>query len=561
MIRWLTLFFITCLFVAAQAQDATPVPTLAVPTPLPVAANPEVQDSADQSAIADIIAGQVFRAGVLYNDPPYSELTWQGELAGFDIELLRAIAEAWEVEIAFVQVTRLNAIDALKKGEVHALASALLHYRGYEDQVEFTQHYLVGRQAVMVRADSQLGAPNDLAGVKTGFVLGTRAEIALNLWSERTAIYPEMRQHLTLDRAFAALTLGEIDALVAEEQALLRVAGEDIQLARLLDEPLLREPHAFAVRRHEAPLRKLLNRSIQHLAETQQIELLQREYFPDQPRDEGDIVVWQAVGDEVAPVQFSPEISVPAQSTVVRLQQSQQVRVAGMEAGAAQLKALNRALIAELARRWGVTVAETPAKPDEGLQLLREGRVDIVAGLKLDWQMTNEVDFSIPYLLQGDRLMVPARSQVAGFYDLRNRIVAVMLGDDSAWQRAQAWADSINIRIRRFDTTQRGAARTLLDFNNANAVYANSLQLVDHLNANPDTLKLTERWYSRDYYAFALGYNDPDFRHLVDYTLQEMMLDGSLARLTGGLLLGGDLPDFGIAPGSSKFAGIDLASA
>lgn len=561
MIRWLAPLFAICLLVAAQAQDATPVPTLVAPTPLPVAASPAAPDSADQSAIADIIAGGVFRAGVLYNDPPYSELTWQGELSGFDIELLRAIAEAWEVEIAFVQVTRVNAIKALNDGEAHALASALLHYRGYEKDIEFTQRYLVGHQAVMVRAESQLRAPADLAGVKTGFVLGTRAETALNLWRERRAISPVMRPYLTLDRAFAALTLGDIDALVAEEQALLRVAGEDIGLVRLLDEPLLREPHAFAVLRHDAPMRNLLNRSIQQLAATQQIELLQREYFSDLPWDEGDIVVWQSLGEEVAPVQFSSEISVPAQSAVSRLQDSGQVRVAGFEAGAAQLTALNRALVAELARRWGVTVVETPASPEEGLQLLREGRVDLAAGQKLDWRSADEVDFSMPYLLQGDRLMVPARSQVAGFYDLRNRIVAVMLGDDSAWQRAQAWADSINMTIRRFDTTQRGAGRTLLDFNNANAVYANSLLLVDHLNANPDALKLTERWYSRDYYAFALGYNDSDFRHLVNYSLQEMILDGSLARMTGGLLLGGDLPDFGIAPGSSWFAGMNLASA
>ena len=558
--RWLASLLAFCLLTAAQSQEATPVPTLAVPTLLPVSVNPEADDLSDQSAIADIIADQVFRVGVLYNDPPYSELTWQGELAGFDIELLRTIAEVWGVEIAFVQVTRVNAIDALKTGEAHALASALLHYRGYETELEFTQRYLVGHQAVMVRADSQLRAPGDLAGVNMGVVVGTRAETALGLWRERTTIIPEARQFLTLDRAFAALMLGEIDALVGEEQSLLRVAGEDLQLTRILDEPLLREPHAFAVRRNDAPLRKLLNRSIQHLAETQKIELLQREYFPDMPWDEGAIVVWQHVDEEITPAQFSPEIRAPAQSAVSRLLASEPLRVAGMDADSAQLTALNRGLIAEMARRWGVSVESSPASADEGLQLLRQGTVDMVAGLKLDWQKADDIDFSMPYLLQGDRLMVPARSQIAGFYDLRNRIVAVMLGDDSAWQRAQAWAESINMTIRRFDTTQRGAARTLLNFNNANAVYANSLQLVDHLNANPDALKLTDRWYSRDYYAFALGYNDPDFRHLVNYTLQEMILDGSLAHMTGGLLLGDDLPGFGIAPGGSVFMGLDLSA-
>ncbi|MYI41586.1 MAG: transporter substrate-binding domain-containing protein, partial [Chloroflexi bacterium] len=151
--RWLATLLVFCLLAAALAQDATPVPTLAVPTLLP-AAMPEAPSRPSQSAIADISARGVFRVGVLYNNPPYSELTWQGELTGFDIELLREIAAGWGVEVAFSQVTRMNAIDALQRGDVHALASALLHYRGYEDEIEFTQRYLVGHQAVMARADS-----------------------------------------------------------------------------------------------------------------------------------------------------------------------------------------------------------------------------------------------------------------------------------------------------------------------------------------------------------------------------------------------------------------------
>ncbi len=549
-----------CLALAAYAQAPSPVPTLAVPTLVPTGERAPAQSLPSQSALAEIDSGQVFRVGVLYNEPPYSALTLQGGLAGFDVELLRAIAELWGLELEFSQVTRLNAVDALIRGGVHAVASALPQYRDADSRVEFTQSYLVGRQAVMAQAGSPLQSPQELGGMRVGIVIGTRAETALDLWTARSGIDPVTRQFLTLDRAFAALTLGEIEALVGEQQVLIRVAGEHADLVRFLDDPLLVEPRSLAVRRGDAPLRNLLNRSIQHLAESQEIELLHREYFPDQTLDEGDIIVWHSVGEEVAPASFPAEIAYPPQSTIDKIHDAGAVRVIGLGAGNARLDAVNRGLVDELAARWGVAVEEILGGAEEGLQLLRAGAVDLVAGVKLDWRTAGGIDFSHPYLLQGDRLMIPARSSVAGFYDLRNRIVAVVIGDDSGWQRAQAWADSINIRIRRFDTTQSGAGRTLLDFNNANAVYANSLALVDHLEANPETLKLTERWYSRDYYAFALPYNDMDFRLLVNYTLQEMMLDGTLARLSGERLLGADLPAFAITPGDSVFAGIDLAA-
>ena len=558
--RWLLLLAVVCLSWTAAAQAPTPVPTLAVPTVVPAPPTPPPPSRPTQSAVADIVAGQALRVGVLYNQPPYSALTLQGGLAGFDVELLRAIAELWGVELELSQVTRFSALDALLRGQVHAVAAALPHTRDANTRVEFTQTYLRGRQVVMVQARAALQAPSELGGLAVGVVIGTRAETALALWTARSEVMPAARHFLTLDRAFAALTRGEIDALVGEEQALLRVAGEHAELTRLLDEPLLHEPRALALRRGDAPLRSLLNRSIQRLAQTQDIERLQREYFPERAWDEGDITVWHNVGEEVAPAQTATELAFPPQSLIDTMRSRGTVRVAGLDSGNARLDTLHRGLVAELAARWGVTIAETSAGAADGLQLLREGAVDLVAGVRLDWQNAADIDFSQPYLLQGDRLMIPARSSVAGFYDLRNRIVAVVIGDESGWQRAQTWADSINARIRRFDTTQSGAARTLLQFNNANAVYANSLDLVDHLTANPQTLKLTERWYSRDYYALALPYNDTDFRRLVDYTLQEMLLDGTLSRLSGDLLLGADMPAFAITPGDATYAGINLAA-
>ena len=170
------------------------------------------------------------------------------------------------------------------------------------------------------------------------------------------------------------------------------------------------------------------------------------------------------------------------------------------------------------------------------------------------------MDFSAPYLLHGDRLMAPAHTQIRGFNDLRGRIIGVVIGDEGARDRAQTWADSINASVRFFQTREDGAALNLLEFNNAHAIYADSLLLVAHLQANPNALRLTERWYSRSYYAFGLPYNDLDFRLLVDYTIQELVRDGTLQRLSGALLLSDELPDFEKTPGAAVYAGISLSA-
>jgi ABC-type amino acid transport substrate-binding protein len=156
--------------------------------------------------------------------------------------------------------------------------------------------------------------------------------------------------------------------------------------------------------------------------------------------------------------------------------------------------------------------------------------------------------------------MVPTRSTIEGFNDLRGQWVATMMGDDTARQRVQEWADSINATVNLYDTTERDAALTLLQEANADVVYANNLALIPHLEAYPNDLRLTDRWYSREYFGIAVPRNDIDFRLLVDYTLQELIVDGTLERLSRPLILSDDLPTFDIWPGASEYAGVTLSS-
>ena len=262
-----------------------------------------------------------------------------------------------------------------------------------------------------------------------------------------------------------------------------------------------------------------------------ELDVLFREYFPDESYNAEGLATWSGIGEEALPGQFPSEISYPATYALPRIKNSGRLLVgsvlsagSGSISGEGRLDSLNRALAAELARRWGVALEFVSGAAEPAASLLSSGQVDLVVGMKPDWNLANEMDFSMPYLLHGDRLMVRANSGIRGFGDLRGRFVGILIGDDTARDRAQAWADSINATVRYIQTTERDAALTLLDYNNANAIYADNLALLAHLDANPDALRLTERWYSRGYYAIGMPYNDIDLRLLVDYTIQEMIM-------------------------------------
>jgi len=559
----LVLLGLVALRLLAQADPA--VPTLTVPTLVPAAA---IDDRADvlhaQSAIADIRAAGILRVGVLYNDPPYSEFTFQGELRGFDIDLLRKIAAEWNSELELSQVTRLNALANLNSGQVHALASAIVRYRDRDAELEFSQTYLQGAQALLVREDSPFQARSELLDQPIGYVLGTRAEKAIAIWSEQTGRALNLQPHLTLDRAVAAVMQGGISAVVAEKQALNRVSADFEESVRILDDAVSVEPRAFAVRRQDAPLRDALNKTIQLLAREGELDVLFREYFPDESYNPDAFAIWSGLGEEALPSQFADEIAYPATYALPRIKSSGRLRIGGITdadpaSATGSLNMLNRALAAELARRWGVAIENVAGDSASAVGLLGSGQADLVFGMKPDWNLAGQMDFSMPYLLHGDRLMVRANSGIRGFNDLRGRFVGILRGDDTARERAQAWADSINATVRYIQTTERDAALTLLDYNNANAIYADNLELLPHLDANPNALRLTDRWYSRSYYAIGLPYNDIDLRLLVDYTIQELIKDGTLYRMSAGLIVSDSLPKFDLTPGSSSYAGFTLS--
>ena len=547
------------------AQDDPPVPTLTVPTLVPAAAVDEQADFLHaESAIAEIAATGILRVGLLYNDPPYSEFTFQGELRGFDIDLLRKVAAEWDSELEFAQVTRLNALEILNSGRVHALASAIVRYRDRDAELEFSQTYLQGAQALLLREDSPFQVRSELLDQPIGYVQGTRAEKATEIWSAQTGGTLNLLPYLTLDRAVAAVMQGEISAVVAEKQALNRVTADFAESVRILDDAVTVEPRAFAVRRQDAPLRDALNKTIQLLAREGELDVLFREYFPDESYNPDAFAIWSGLGEEALPSQFANEIAYPATYALPRIKSTGRLRVGGITDAApgsatGSLNMLNRALAAELARRWGVALEIVSGDSGSAAGLLNSGQADLVFGMKPDWNLAGQMDFSMPYLLHGDRLMVRSNSGIRGFNDLRGRFVGILLGDDTARARAQAWADSINATVRYIQTTERDAALTLLDYNNANAIYADNLELLAHLEANPNTLRLTERWYSRSYYAIGLPYNDIDLRLLVDYTIQELIKDGTLYRFSAGLIVSDSLPKYDLTPGLSSFAGFNLS--
>ncbi len=552
----LVLLIALMLGVSTGAQQPGPAPTLIPPTPLPSSNNSTTDRLISASALARIQANNVVRVGVLFNQPPFGELNIRGEVVGYDADLARALAATWEVEIEFVQVTRQTAHDMLLTNQIDLLIAAQVHRRQHEDVIEYSQPYFLGEQAMMVRLDEAAANLNDMANRRIGVVIATSSEQAARYWQTRTGLPATIQPYLTIDQALVALVNNEVDGVVDKRYRLRELLQPDTM--RVIDGTVQPEPYAIALRRQDASLRHLVNHTLQFLATNGRIAEIHAAHFPFQ-YPENTIRLWDDLGDTAPTLTtYQTQVVFPEQYTIPQMQTNGVLRIAGVPQpipdapeSERRLAQANAELGRALAARWNVTAQFIPGTTDDPAGAVARGDADIALGVRPSWQAINQVDFTDAYLLRGKRLMTTVREDITSLSELRGKWVGVFAAEPEAADLVIDLGQSVNANLRTFTITREDAAAVeMLEENNVDVVFGDSLRLLPHIQADPETLKFSDRcpncdpWYTRDYYALAVPPHDVDFRLLTQYTLQELALSGTLA----GVLQPVTVPGQGLSP-------------
>jgi polar amino acid transport system substrate-binding protein len=571
----LTLMLSVTWITADATMQGDVVPTLVPPTLVPVSDAGTIDALPSESGVARIMRDGKVRVGILFNEPKFGELGARCcDVLGFDADLARAIAESWGVTLEGIQVTRQTGVDLLVSGQIDLLIAAQPHLRSLDSRVEFSQAYYPGAQSILVRDGDGATELSHFADRIVGVVVGTRAEQAVTDWISRANYTVNVRTFYTMDQAVGALRASEIDGVVNSQHRLSLLVHQPSD-GRIVEEPVRAEPFAIGVRRQDVNLRNAVNHTLQFLYQSGQLNEIHKVNFNGTNYPDTSFITWGNVGAEAPRLdQFGADVPLPTGYVVPRLQTERQIRVAGLtelpeDTPESRRRAdqLNRLLVNAMASRWQVTVIDVADNGQNPLDLVANGEADLAVGVGANWDAADQVDFTGYYLQHGLRMMVEANSNSGTFGDLRGKWIGVFADDSGARDIIQVRARAENVLIDDIFSILReqDAAFGMLVENNYDAVMGDSLRLIPHVQAEPDLLRLTTLtsgepiWYSRSYVSMAVPRNDIDFRLLVEYTLQELARDGTLASFLAPVMMPNDIPRFEIWPGSSQYLGYNLA--
>jgi polar amino acid transport system substrate-binding protein len=181
-----------------------------------------------------------------------------GNIIGFDIDLMNAMAQAAGFEVEFVNTRWDGIFVALASGEFDAVISAATITDERKETVDFSDPYFNAGQMIAVKQGSDIETPDDLNGKRVGVQLGTTGDI----WaSENTTA--EMVRYDEITLAFQALAQGDVDAVVNDGPTSAEIIRANPEMGvTLVGEPFTDELYGIAVNKDRPEVLAVINKGL-----------------------------------------------------------------------------------------------------------------------------------------------------------------------------------------------------------------------------------------------------------------------------------------------------------
>lgn len=214
--------------------------------------------------------------GVNAEYPPFEFVDESGELAGFDIDMMNAIAEEAGFEIEWVNTKWDGIFVALASGEFDAVCSAASITEERLETVNFSDPYFDAGQIITIRADeTEITSADDLAGKKVGVQLGTTGDIWLTDETEADVVRYEEN---TL--AFQALANGDVDAAVCDNAVAYEIVRANPEMGlKVLPEVYGAEQYGIAVSKDKPDVLAAINEGLAAIKKSGKYDEIFSKYF------------------------------------------------------------------------------------------------------------------------------------------------------------------------------------------------------------------------------------------------------------------------------------------
>jgi len=244
------------------------------PPPAPVASAP---------ASAPAPAVKVYTVGTDAAYAPFESQNEKGEIVGFDIEVVQAIAAKGGFEVKFVNTPWEGIFNALAQGDRDLLVSAITITDERRQTMDFSDPYFDAAQLIAVKENSKVTKFADLKKLKVGVQTGTTGDEAVTKLLGKTNT--NIKRFESTPLALKELEAGGVDAVVADNGVVIHYVANNPggKFKTVSDKEFVPEQYGIAVKKGNAELLGKLNDGLKAIKADGTYDKIYAKYFGAAP--------------------------------------------------------------------------------------------------------------------------------------------------------------------------------------------------------------------------------------------------------------------------------------
>lgn len=206
--------------------------------------------------------------------PPFETET-NGEVTGFDIDMIKAIAKAEDMTVTLKTLPFNGIIPSLQAGSIDAAVAGITIKTSRMKNVDFSDAYYKSGLSILVKKDSKIKGFDDLKG---HVVATKKATSSVDYLTDHKFQSDYIKQFQNIDAAYQALETGGADAVIFDNPVNInfKTAHDNVKTVGPL---LTGEYYGIAVSKKKADLTAKLNDGLAKIKKSGEYKKLFEKYF------------------------------------------------------------------------------------------------------------------------------------------------------------------------------------------------------------------------------------------------------------------------------------------
>ena len=244
---------------------------------------PAASAGASAPAAAPAPAAKVYVVGTDAAYAPFESQNEKGEIVGFDIDVVKAVAKNAGIEVKFLNTPWEGIFNSVAQGDRDLLVSAITITPERKQTLDFSEPYFDAQQLIAVRSDSKIAKFEDLKHLKVGVQNGTTGdEVITKLQGKST---PNVKRFESTPLALKEMESGGVDAVVADNGVVVHYVNNnpDSKFKTLSDSSFASEQYGIAVKKGNAELLEKINKGVAGIKADGTYNQIYAKYFGSAP--------------------------------------------------------------------------------------------------------------------------------------------------------------------------------------------------------------------------------------------------------------------------------------